>query len=165
MNTPVKKEELQQLDFKSGKLFPFPFQVVAVLFIIAAVAFFATYAFVSLVLLLLSALILTAHAGVEFNLSGRTYREYNSFLFIKSGKILPYPGVEKVFINAGRVSQRMYTAHTTTSAVFSNTEYRGYVKLLNGSKIFLTSSKNKEKLVNRLTPLLDYLQTELVDHS
>ncbi|AHM60121.1 hypothetical protein D770_09320 [Flammeovirgaceae bacterium 311] len=163
MNAPVEKENSLQLDFKNGRLFPFPFQVVAILFIIAAISFFPTQALISLVLLLLSALILTAHAGVEFSQSHRTYREYNSFLFIKSGKTYPYQGVEKIFINAGRVSQRFYTAHTTTSAVFTNTEYRGYVKLLNGTKIFLISSKNKEKLANRLAPLSDYLQTELID--
>ncbi len=154
-----------KMDFKSGRLFPWPFQLVAIALIVAAIAFFATHPIISTGLLLLAFLIISAHAGVEFDRARQTYREYNSFLFIRTGKAYPYQGVEKVFINAGRVSQRIYTAHTTTSSVFKNLEYRGYAKLLDGSKIFLISGKNKALISSRLSELANWLQTSFTDHS
>ena len=165
MNTLERKESSSQLDFKSGKLFPFHFQIVAVILIIPAVAFFPDHPLIAIGFLLVSALIITASYGVEFNQPNGTYREYRSFLFIKTGKAHSYPGVEKIFINAGNVSQRVYTAHTSSSAVFTNTEFRGSVKLIDGTKIFLGSGKNKEKLEVRLKALSSYLQSPLVDHT
>lgn len=165
MNTLQRKESSSQLDVKGGKLFPYHFQIVAVILTIPAVAFFPDHPLIAIGFLLVSALILTATSGEEFNQPTGTYREYRSFLFIKTGKSHSYEGVEKIFINAGNVSQRMYTVHTNSSAVFTNMEYRGYVKLINGIKIFLGSGKNKEQLEVRLKALSSYLQSPLVDHT
>ncbi len=165
MGNPTQKDAILKIDFKSGRLFPWTFQLFAVALLVAAVVYFTTYTMISIGLLLFSLLIITAHTGVEFDRKKQTYREYNSFLLIKTGKVLPYRGVEKVFINSGRVSQRVYTAHTTTSSVFTNTEYRGYVKLLNGNKIFLISGKDKVKVAEKLAGLADWLQTGFTDHT
>lgn len=153
------------LDIKTGPIFPLPFRFMAVLCILAPLALLPSHPLVAIILLLAGAAIITAQEGIEFNQSNNTYREYNAFLFIKFGTFHPYQGVEKVFINSGQVSQRAYTAHTATSAVFTNHEYRGYVKLDNGTKLLLANSKKKSSIEEKVQKVSNYLNTDIVDIS
>ena len=159
------EQEQATLDIKRGPLFPISFRFVAVLLIIAAVALFLSYPLASVILLLVSLGILSAQEGVEFNQAQRTYREYYAFFFIKSGKPYSYQGVEKVFMNSGQVSERMYTAHTTSSAVFTNREYRGFVKFDDGTKVLIARGKKKSSIEEKLQQVSNYLNAVVVDHS
>lgn len=158
-------QQQSPLDIKSGPLFPLPFRFVAVMLIIAALALFSVYPLVSLMLLLAGAGMLSAQAGIEFYKDQRSYREYFTLFFIRFGKLQPYHGVEKVFINSGQVSQRVYTAHTTTSAVFSNVQYRGFVKFSDGTKLLLARSKKKSSIEEVLQKVASYLNAAMMDHS
>lgn len=159
------QKDCPTLDIKTGRLFPLPFLLVAAIFVLAAIGLFGSYPLASVVLLLLSTLIFTAHAGVELDRVQQTYREYNSFLFIRNGKARPYRDVEKIFINDGLQSQRVYTTHTTTSSVFTNSVYRAYIKFDDGEKVLLGKESKKEKLQPKAQQVADYLQTSLIDHS
>jgi hypothetical protein len=108
-------------------------------------------------------LILTAYEGTEINPGSRTYREYNSFLFLKKGKRKKYGSIEKIFVNSGKVTQKVYTAHTMTSATFSRVEYNAWLKFRDGEKLFLASARNKEKLLKRLNEIAGKLNTSVVD--
>jgi hypothetical protein len=158
-------KQQDQLDIRGNSLFPFHFKAIAALLAVAALGFLVYYPLLSVVFLLVSALIFTSYEGVRFDRARGTYCEYTSYLYIKTGQTHPYQAVEKVFVNAGQVSQKMYTAHTNDSSTFRNTEYRGWVKFDNGSKLFIDSNKQKGVITSKLGLLADYLQTELVDHT
>ncbi|MEX2235689.1 MAG: hypothetical protein WD824_26260 [Cyclobacteriaceae bacterium] len=158
-------EQKKNVDIKCGSVFPFPFLVLGAVFFIAGAAVFVTHPVISIVLIVAGVVILTAYEGTEINPASRTYREYNSFLFIKKGKAKKYNGIEKIFINKAKVSQRVYTAHTSNSAIFTDTEYNAYLKFNEGEKVFLFSGKNKTKLLKRLNDISRSLNTQVVDNT
>lgn len=158
-------EQKQIVDIKSGSLFPFPFLVLGAIVFLAGVLVFVSSPLLSLFLLVTAAFILTAHEGTEVDPSARTYREYQSFLFIKKGKLKKYDGIEKIFVNSGRVSQKVYTAHTLQSSTFSSTEYNAYLKFNDGVKVFLLSKKNKVKLIAKLKNAGRILNVTVVDNT
>lgn len=153
------------VDIKSGSVFPLPFLVLGAIFFIAGAAVFVNHPVISVVLMVAGVLILTAYEGTEIDPSSKTYREYNSFLFIKKGQSRKYNGIEKIFVNSSKVSQRAYTAHTSTSTTFSSTEYNAYLKFDQGEKVFLFSGKNKLKLLKRLNDISRSLNTSVVDNT
>jgi hypothetical protein len=94
-----------------------------------------------------------------------SYREYNSILFIKTGKGKKYQRIEKIFINPVRVSKTIYTAHTSNSSTFQDVEYNAYLKFSDGEKIFLLSGKNKNRIRNRLKIIAETLNIPLQDNT
>lgn len=155
--------ESKTIDIISGRLFPFHFMVLGVIFFIAGGALFSSHPVISIILMVIAAIILSSYSGTQIIPSSKTYREYNSFLFIKNGQSKKYDGIEKIFINSGKVSQKVYTAHTLNSSTFKHVEYNAYLKFTNGTKIFLASDKNKIRLVNKVNAIARKLNTLVTD--
>ena len=153
------------LNIRTGRIFPWHFQLIAVVIVIGAVAVFITNFIFSMVLLVIGISILTAHSGVLIDPGQKTYRAYNSFIFIKTGSVLPYVGIEKIFLNANKESQKVYTAHTLDSTNFKNTMYDGYLKFVDGTKIHLISDKNKATIMAELNGYADILGIDLHDNT
>jgi hypothetical protein len=153
------------LDIKSSALFPWQFRVMAVLAIVVALVIVQNHLVISLVLLLLGIFCLVSYEGTEVNITNKTFREYTSFLFIKTGKFQVYPELEKIYITKSKQSQQVFTAHTTHSSVFENVVYNAYLKFTSGEKVHLMSRKDKDKLMKVLHPLSQKLSLDVVDHS
>lgn len=155
-----------KLDVRGGSLFPWHFQLIGVLILIAGIVLIAGKSLVGGVLVIASGFILTAASGTEIDKPKNRYREYTAFYFIlKSGKWKTLNGAEKIFINSVKKNARMYTAHTSHSSVFVNPEFNGYLKLADGTKIHLLTSHKKEKLVATLTQAASFLQIPLQDNT
>jgi hypothetical protein len=152
------------IDLKSEKLFPWQFQFIGIIFLIVGIGLMIVSPYLAPILIVIGAFILTAYRGVEFNCSTKTYRNYNSFLFIKTGKFKPYDSVEKIYINESKVSQMIYTK-ITTGSTFRHIEYNAYLKFAHGIKIFLASKKDKKKLIDKLTGLAEFFQVEISDNT
>jgi len=153
------------VDIKSGRLFPFQFLVLGFIIFITGIAVVGPYMIIGIVLILAGAGILTAHEGTEIIPESNTYREYNSILFIKTGKGKKYQRIEKIFINPAKVSQKIYTAHTLNSGTFHDVEYNAYLKFSDGEKIFLLSGKNRNRIRDRLKLAADTLNIPLQDNT
>lgn len=153
------------LDFKTGKLFPWHFQVMAAVMLLVGVVLSVDHTLISIILIVVSLIIFTGSSGIELNAEKNKYREYLSFLFIKTGRMLPFPGAERMYVNRVKVSQKMYTAYTSQSSVFSSVEFDAYLKLANGDKIHLHSNRNKDKLMRVVTPLASYLNMSIDDNT
>lgn len=152
-------------DMKSEKLFPLHFRFVGGVLVVVGLVVLLPSPILAVILLVLGGALLTGIAGVEFDNQAKTYREYNSCFFLKNGVRKKYDSVEKIFINSMKVSQRMYTAHTNHSSNFHQVEYNAYVKFGEYQKIYLKSMKDKESLLKALSPLAQYLDTQVVDHT
>ena len=116
------------------------------------------------ILLFVGAFILTGFRGVDLNGREKVYREYNSFLFLKFGKWVKYGQAEKIYINSGSASQKIYTRMTSGITVKSE-EFNAYLKFDNGSKIYLASRKDKNRLIKRLKKLTDFFGIEIQDNT
>jgi hypothetical protein len=155
-----------KIDIRSGTLFPWHFQLIAALILIAGIVLLIGKPVVGSVLIVAAGFILTAASGTEIDTSKNMYREYTSFFFIlKSGKWKQFKGAEKLFINSSKKSTQMHTAHTNHSSVFTDQEYNGYMKLTDGTKIHLLTSGKKEKLVATLNKAASFLQVPLQDNT
>ncbi len=146
---------------------PWHSKLFGVMFLFGAVIVLTNdaYWWLSIGFTLMGMVLLSWHSGTEIDPVSRTFREYNSCLFIRIGVKEKYNEVEKVFINASRVSQRMYTAHTSHSSSFQSTVYNAYLKFDDGRKIFLASRKDKAKLIEFVSPAVVALSSDLTDNT
>jgi len=155
----------RSIDIKAESL-PWQFKFIGVLLILFAIAaIFSSVWWLSIILAFVGLIILTIQSGTEIDHNKKTYREYNSVLFFRHGERERYEAVEKIFINASKVTQVVHPAHTNDSATFDHTEYNAYLKLSDGKKIFLMSKKNKAAMMNKLKPVAELLEAELVDYT
>ncbi|HMP99174.1 MAG TPA: hypothetical protein PKC24_05285 [Cyclobacteriaceae bacterium] len=143
--------------------FPWHVKFLGVLFLLGAILIIPDNWWLTALLMILALLFLTIHSGTEVNVRNKTLREYNSYLFIRVGETESYNEIERIFINSSKVSEKIYTPRTLNSSTFHSVIYKAYLKLDDDRKIFLTSKKNKEKLIQFLNPVATTLRTELVD--
>ena len=151
------------IDIKTGNLFPWPFQVLAVILSLIGLSVIAGQLVLGLCLLGASMFVFSGYSGIEIDKANGSYREYLSFLFLKSGKKIKYGAIEKIFINSSKVKQQMHTAHTSHSSIFTDIEFNGYLKLENGDKIHLLTKRKKEKLVLELNKIALFLNVQIDD--
>ena len=155
-----------KIDIKFKSLFPWQFLFLAGVIFFAALAFLSEGVLISLVLIAGSMFVLTSFNGTEIDTANKYYREYTAlFYFLRSGKKIKYMRIEKLYINRSKVAQRMYSARTTQSSTFSNTEYNAYVKFDNDQKIQLLNKRNKETLVRELEKVSAFLKVPITDNT
>ncbi|HEX5170668.1 MAG TPA: hypothetical protein VFW11_15955 [Cyclobacteriaceae bacterium] len=153
------------IDIKAESL-PWYFRLAGILMIIFSLATFSgSYWWFGVVLIPIGTVLVTYASGTEINLVTKKYREYSSILFFKHGEQQKFDEIERIFINASKVTTQIQTAHTTSGSIFTDIEYNAYLKFSNGKKIFVTSRRNKKDLINQLQPIANRLETELVDYS
>lgn len=152
------------IDVKAGRLFPLHFLVLGGVLLFAGVILVIDNPIVGGILILLAVLIFTAYEGTEINPFSRTYREYNSFLFLRSGKPVKYASLEGIFIHRAKISQKIFTPRTMNSSTFTHIEYRAYLKTGN-EKILLIRGRNKMKILEQARDVADFLNTSVADHA
>lgn len=107
-------------------------------------------------------ILLSEYAGTEIDVASNTFREYNSYLFIRVGEKEMYRNIESIIINRAKMAQVIYSARSTNSTTLRYVVYNAYLKV-DDKKVFLTSMKNKTQLITKLRPAAAALGTELVD--
>ncbi len=151
------------IHLRFGYLFPWHIRLVA---LIAALVAFAVPSLLGTVALLLACVfVLASSEGTEINIKNHTYREYTSYMFLKTGKFNQLPSVDKIYITKGKESQKVYTAHTNQSYTSERVMHNGYLKLSTGEKIQLLREANKARVIKKLVPLSEALKVDIVDHS
>lgn len=159
-------ENTNSLNITSNKLFPIHFQFVGLLILIIGILVAIVYSpLKALAFFLIGLVILTGSQGVEFQKDNKRYREWNSILFLKFGKWELLNPVEKIFINASKVSQKFNSAMANTGSSFKHIEYNAYLKFERGTKIFLKSNKNKEKLMKQMMELTQFFGLDVIDNT
>ncbi|HEX6227380.1 MAG TPA: hypothetical protein VFZ52_23345 [Chryseolinea sp.] len=153
------------IDVRFGSLFPWPFRFVAALVIVAGLALVVERSFLSVALILIGGFILSGYEGTEINKAEKSYVDYKSFFFLKSGKRENYISVEKIFVSTSKVKRQLYTAHTNHSSIFENVEYNGYLKFSNGEKIQLLRKRKKTELLKELERVSLFLNVPIEDNT
>lgn len=154
-----------KVDIQYGSLFPWPFQLIAGIVVIVAASLILERTAVALAFIIVSGFVLTAAEGTEIDLSRKTFLEYKSFYFIKSGTRESFSGMDKIFINTSKSRQQMYTAHTTKSSIYENIEYNAFLKFDDGTKVHLLKKRKKDDLMKRISTIAAKLGVPVEDHT
>jgi len=70
----------------------------------------------------------------------------------------------KIYINSGVTSQKICT-RVTEGMTVKRKEFNAYLKFGDGTKIFLISKKDKNRLNKRLKKLSDFLRLDIQDNT
>ena len=154
-----------KVDIRYGSLFPWAFQLIAGVVLIVAASLILERTAVAIAFIIVSGFVLTAAEGTEIDLSRKTFLEYKSFYFIKSGTRESFSGMEKIFINTSKSRQQMYTAHTTKSSIYENIDYNAFLKFDDGTKVHLLKKRKKDDLVKRINNIAAKLGVRVEDHT
>ena len=157
--------EIRKINILGDLLFPLQFQFLGMLLLLGGLVVLTLNIYVGPILILVALLIFTGRDGVVFYPAQRMYKDYRSFLFIKTGKKKPYSTIEKLFINEGHYNQKMYTMHTSQHIKLKSVEYNVYALLDNGTKLYLGYGKDKMKIMMRFTKIAGMLNAPLQDHT
>ncbi|UII33121.1 hypothetical protein LVD17_04680 [Fulvivirga ulvae] len=114
---------MKKFDLVSGRLFPWYFQLAGGIVLVTGISYIQSNLILSLVLIFISVLVFTGYSGIQIDHQTKTYRPYYSFLFLKTGKSMRYESIDRIYINANVVSQRVFTAHTNSSTTFKNVDF------------------------------------------
>lgn len=154
-----------KINIRYGSLFPWPFQLIAVIVLIVGLSLVISRPVPAVGLILFSVLILSGSEGTEIDKAEKTYRDYKSFFFLKSGSKERYTGIEKIFINTSKSKQTVHTAHTNKSSIFENIEFNGFLKFDDGTKIQLLQKRKKEDLLRALNRIASFLNVPVEDNT
>jgi hypothetical protein len=150
------------INIKNGLLFPFQFQILGYVFLLAGLGLIVINIWAGIIFILLGGFIVTAYSGVEFN--DRNFREYNSFFFLRFGKWEKLEKIEKIFIKKIKKSQKFY-GRANQSSIIRNVIYKAFLKFEDGNTVLLSENKNKINLEKKVQKLNQYFNTEIVDYT
>lgn len=153
-----------RMSIRFGFLFPWTFRFIGIILILASVITWTKIGWFAILVFIPGILLSLASEGFEIDTIRKRYREYYSFIFIKTGKYQTYQAVERLFVNRSQESQRIYSAHTNQSSTFTNEVFNAYLKFSSGKKILLRKGKKKEKLMAQLNLISQSLQTQVMDN-
>jgi hypothetical protein len=154
---------------KHEHLLPRHFRLFGVIAIVFAFVYFSqhmdlTGVGVALVTTAVGLICLFGRYGLLVDPQGKQYMEFVLLLWIKKGDWKPYQGIEKIFINSARVSERMVT-RSGAKYDFKSKLYQAYLKFDDAVKIELDSDTSKEKLLSRLNIYNKELNTWIQDNT
>jgi len=155
----------RNIDVRYGNLFPWPFHLISGIVLIVAASLIIERTAVAIAFMIVSGFVLTASEGTEIDLSRKTFLEYKSFFFIKSGTSESFSAIEKIFINTSKSRQQMYTAHTTKSSIYENIEYNAFLKFDDGTKVHLLKKRKKDDIIKRINTIAAKLGVPVEDHT
>src|SRR5690554_5280821 len=83
------------VDIRAGMLFPFPFRVLGVLFILTGIVTTAIEPILSVFLVIVGIGVVSAYEGTEIDAANNTFREYYSFLMVRRGSRRSYARIDR----------------------------------------------------------------------
>jgi hypothetical protein len=154
-----------KIDVKFGSLFPWPFRFIAVVVLLVGLSLILEKTFLGIGLMLIGGFILSGSEGTEINRAEKSYLDYKSFFFVKSGNKKKYGEIEKIFVSTSKMKQQLYTAHTNHSSTFENLEFNGFLKFSNGEKVQLLRKRKKSDLIKELKRVGMFLNVPVEDNT
>lgn len=113
------------------------------------------------VLIPVSAILLTTRKGIEIDLTDHLLNEYVQILGWKKPNKKNLGTIEGLFITKIKVSQTM-NSHGGRRATVTDDVYRSYL-ITDEEQTLLLENSDKQKLINKLLPVSNFLGVEIVD--
>ena len=154
-----------KIDVKFGSLFPWPFRLIAAVVLVVGLSLILEKTFLSIGLILIGGFILSGTEGTEINRIEKSYLDYKSYFFMKSGHKKKYSGIEKIFVSTSKMRQEFYTIHTNRSSIYETLEFNGFLKFSNGEKVQLLRKRKKSDLIKELKKVATFLNVPVEDNT
>jgi hypothetical protein len=154
-----------KIDVKFGSLFPWPFRLIAVIVLLVGLSLILEKTFLSIGMMLIGGFILSGSEGTEINRTEKSYLDYKSFFFMKSGDKKKYSDIEKIFVSTSKTKQQLHTVHTNHSSIFENVEFNGFLKFSNGEKVQLLRKRKRSDLLKELKKVATFLNVTIEDNT
>jgi hypothetical protein len=152
-----------KIDVKFGSLFPWPFRLIVVLLV--GLSLILEKTFLSIGMILIGGFILSGAEGTEINRTEKSYLDYKSFFFMKSGHKKKYSGIEKIFVSTSKMRQELHTVHTNRASIYETLEFNGFLKFTNGEKVQLLRKRKKSDLIKELKKVATFLNVPVEDNT
>ena len=153
------------MHISQGFVFPWHFRLFGILLLLGGLAASTVNLILSLVMGVVGFTLISLRAGIFFDLENKSYQPFHSILGLKFGKKLLLKEIEKIYLNQNQERRKMYSAHTATGHTSENTIYDGYLKFIDGEKVYLKSSKKKNAINLELKSLAQYLHVSFIDNT
>jgi hypothetical protein len=154
-----------KIDVKFGSLFPWPFRFIALVVLLVGLSLILERTFLAIGLMLVGGFILSGAEGTEINRKEKTYVDYKSFFFLKSGEKKKYSGVEKIFVSTSKMQQLLYNVHASHPSTYEHLEFNGFLKFQGGEKIQLLRKRRKSDLMKGLEKVAGFLNVPIEDNT
>lgn len=151
------------INLKTGFLFPWPFQFLALIGLIASIPVMTVNLPLGVVMLIGCLFVLTTYSGIEINKDEKFYKEYFGFLFFKSGEKIKFNSPERIYINTSKSQERYYTAGS--SSIYTYTQFNAFLQFDDGSKLHLLTNRKKSKLLHALNKISSGLNLRIEDNT
>ncbi|MEM8893314.1 MAG: hypothetical protein AAGC88_01980 [Bacteroidota bacterium] len=150
------------IDFKTADYFPWTFKFLGGLLVIGALVAFTKPIILGLGLLILALIFLTTYHRLSIDQTNKQYKEYIWVLGMKKGEWKPFEKIDYLFINKKSASQKMNME--SLSNTIRKPVYDAYLRFSEDHKLFVGSSESKSSIINKLKPIADQLDVELIDY-
>lgn len=136
----------------------FPFHFIALGFALIPLIVIPIYPILSIVLLPIALMLTTTHYRLRIDTERKVYKEYLWFLGFENGKEVHYKNIDHIYINKLNISSEYgYVARVHASAPV----YRGYLKISDHEKLFITEHRKEKKVAARLQKVAEYINTSI----
>ncbi|PTB94836.1 hypothetical protein C9994_11805, partial [Marivirga lumbricoides] len=89
---------------------------------------------------------------------------YNSFFRIRFGKWKDIQGVDKIYVNKIKSSQKMYS-RANVSTTLKEYVYKCFIKFSDGEKLLLAQNKRKNNVMKEVQPIAKSYGLEVIDNT
>jgi hypothetical protein len=154
----MRKKDIIRL--RMAPYFPKTVRAIGVVFCIFGLAMIWTSPIIGLLFLFITAVTLTTHYGFEINIKPNSFREYVWVLGWRDGKMAPFKAIEFLFIQEGKFTFLTYGLREKTLPA-----NEAYVKFEGRNEVHFLTDTNKERLLNRIKPVSEFLSVEVKDYT
>ena len=153
-------KENTTLRIKTSNYFPKTVRAIGAIFCIFGLAMIWTVPLIGILFLFITAVTFTTHYGFEIKVKPNSFREFVWILGVKDGKISPFKAVEFLFIQQGKYSYLTYGLKEKILPAFE-----AYLKFEGRNEVHFLTDTNKERLINKMMLMANFLIVEIKDYS
>ncbi len=136
----------------------FPFHFIALGFALTPLIVIPIAPILSIILLPIALMLTTTHYRLKIDTNRKIYKEYLWILGFKKGKEIPYDSIDFIYINELNItSEYGYVARVHATAPI----FRGYIKMSDDEKLFITEHRREPKVLKKLTKIADVVNTTI----
>lgn len=136
----------------------FPYYMIILGIVLVPVIFIPVYPLLSVGVAVLSVLFISTHYRVRIDMDKMSYLEYLWIAGFKSGKVVKYEVLKYLYINKLNRDEEYGLVGRMS---YSKDVYAGFLKLENGTTLYIGESSNEKKMLKKVKELAKRLEIEM----
>ncbi|QCK14449.1 hypothetical protein DCC35_06695 [Mangrovivirga cuniculi] len=117
----------------------------------------------SLILLLLSAVVLTTKYGFSIDLKNNIYHDYTLVFGFKIGQKHAFEEIDCIFYKINSTLETRSDYSTANSSTKRKIDFDAYIRFSDNKKVHLGSYKDEESLIKNIKPYAESLNTKFIN--